>query len=48
MVFISSVLHLCVTLDDTKLLFADGFDLLTVVGFNKWEIQSLHWFVLMP
>lgn len=36
------VLHLYVTLDDTKLLFANGFDLLTVIGFNKWEIQRLH------
>ncbi|XP_017585934.1 uncharacterized protein LOC120410953 [Corvus cornix cornix] len=30
---------LCVPLDDPKLLFADGFDLLTVTAFNKWEME---------
>lgn len=40
--WVSFVLRSYVTLDDTKLLFANGFDLFTVIGFNKWEILSLH------
>lgn len=40
--WVSFILRLYVSLDDTKLLFANGFDLFTVIGFNKWEILSLH------
>lgn len=34
-------IYLYVVLNNTKMLVANGPDLLTVISFNKWEIQSL-------